>query len=156
MLLSLQELIVWTGAGPFEVALHSFAFLIFTFLTTLQVEGAVSTSWHAIFSPLYVALALHVYYLTVLSSRMTVWGYPNTSKKMLMFVIPVSFIGAGLLFYVEYSTAGFLDGTVNQANLFTSYVGLIVYLFVRMFFVYRGLITSPAHSSHWSLTYSHH
>lgn len=144
MLLSLQELIVWIGVGPFEVALHSFAFLIFTCLATLQVEGVVSTSWHAIFSPLYVALVLHAYYLAIVSSRMTIWGHSNTSKKMLIFVIPMSFVGAGLLFYVEYSTAGFLDGTLNQPNLFTSYVGLIIYLFVRMFFVYRGLITSSS------------
>lgn len=140
-------MIVWTGVGPFEIALHSFAFLVFTCLTTLQLEKVVATSWHAIFSPLYVALGLHLYYLAIVSSRMTIWGYENTSKKMLISVIPASFIGIGLLLYVEYSTAGFLEGTVTQPSLIASYVALIIYLFIRMFFVYRGLIKSSSHSS---------
>lgn len=140
MLLSLQELVVWTGFGPFEVALHSFGFLIFTCLTTLQLERVVDTSWHAIFSPLYVALCLHLYYLAIVSLRMAIWGYSRTSKRALMIIIPTSFIGVGLLFYVEYSTASYLDGTTEQANLLASFVTLLVYLFMRLFFVYRSPI----------------
>ena len=141
MLLSLQELIVWTGLGPFEVALHSFGLLIFTCLTTLQLEGVVSTSWHAIFSPLYVALGLHVYHLTVVSMRMVIWGFKNTSRKALMVIIPLSFVGVSLLVYLEYTVASYLDGSTNQLNLLTSFVALIFYLLVRIIFVYRALIS---------------
>ena len=141
MLLSLQELIVWTGLGPFEVALHSFGLLIFTILTTLQLEGVVSTSWHAIFSPLYVALGLHVYHLTVVSMRMVIWGFKNTSKKALIVIISLSFVGVGLLVYLEHTVASYLDGSTNQLNLLTSFVALIFYLLVRIIFVYRALIS---------------
>ena len=141
MLLSLQELIVWTGLDPFEVALHSFGLLIFTILTTLQLEGVVSTSWHAIFSPLYVALGLHVYHLTVVSMRMVIWGFKNTSKKALLVIISLSFVGVGLLVYLEHTVASYLDGSTNQLNLLTSFVALIFYLLVRIIFVYRALIS---------------
>lgn len=139
MLLSLQELIVWTGLGPFEVALHSFALLIFTFLTTLQLEGVVDTSWHAIFSPLYVALGIHSYYTTVLSVRMLTWGLRHTSKKALLYIIVSSALGIGLLIYVEFSIAGFLNGDTNKSSLITSVVLLICYLLARIVLVVRAL-----------------
>lgn len=139
MLLSLQELIVWTGLGPFEAALHSFALLIFTFLTTLQLEGVVDTSWHAIFSPLYVALGIHSYYATVLSVRMLTWGLRHTSKRALLYIIVSSALGIGLLIYVEFSIAGFLNGDINKSSLITSVVLLICYLLARIVLVFRAL-----------------
>lgn len=139
MLLSLQELIVWTGLGPFEAALHSFALLIFTFLTTLQLEGVVDTSWHAIFSPLYVALGIHSYYTTVLSVRMLTWGLRHTSKRALLYIIVSSALGIGLLIYVEFSIAGFLNGDINKSSLITSVVLLICYLLARIVLVCRAL-----------------
>ena len=139
MLLSLQELKVWTGLGPFEAALHSFALLIFTFLTTLQLEGVVDTSWHAIFSPLYVALGIHSYYTTVLSVRMLTWGLRHTSKRALLYIIVSSALGIGLLIYVEFSIAGFLNGDINKSSLITSVVLLICYLLARIVLVFRAL-----------------
>ena len=140
MLLSLQELIVWTGLGPFEAALHSFALLIFTFLTTLQLEGVVDTSWHVIFSPLYVALGIHSYYTTVLSVRMLIWGVSHTSKRALFYIIVSSILGIGLLIYLEFSIADFLNGGTNKSSLVTSVVLLIFYLLARIVLVFRALI----------------
>ena len=145
MLLSLQELIVWTGMGPFEVALHSFALLFFTLLSTLQVEGVISTSWHAVFSPLYVALGLHVYHLSVVSVRMVVWGFQSTrsAKKtlaaVLAFLLTTNLAGVGVLLFVEFATAAFLNGGENPDILITSLVLLLGYLVARLCFVYRTL-----------------
>ena len=146
MLLSQSELRVWTGLGPLELALHSFGLVVFTCLASLQAEGVISTSWHAIFSPLYVALVLHVYYLAVLSARLVMWGFqpPRSDKAVLTIMIASSFAGVAVLFYVEYATAGFLNGTERQANLVTSFVCLLVYLFVRLFFVHRTLKSIPS------------
>ena len=146
MLLSLQELLVWTGLGPFEVALHSLGLLVFTCLVTLQVEGAISASWHAIFSPLYVALGLHMYYLTVVSARMALWGYqpPRSPKKALIILAVSSFVGAGAILYVEYSVADFLSGNEDSDNLISSLAVLLVYLLLRLCFVYRSLRFSAA------------
>ena len=130
---------MWTGLGPFEAALHSFALLIFTFLTTLQLEGVVDTSWHAIFSPLYVALGIHSYYTTVLSVRMLTWGLRHTSKRALLYIIVSSALGIGLLIYVEFSIAGFLNGDINKSSLITSVVLLICYLLARIVLVCRAL-----------------
>ena len=142
MLLSLQELIVWTGLGPFEVALHSIGLLIFTCLLTLQLETVIDTSWHAVFSPLYVALGLHVYYLVVVSARMATWCVQRARKSTAAVVIitSASFFGAGLLFYVEYAIASYLDGTIEQQHLQASLTTFIAYLFIRLIVVYRALM----------------
>lgn len=146
MLLSLAEFTVWTGLGPFELALHSFGSVISICLAVLQLDGVISTSWHAIFSPLYVALGLHLYYLTVLSARMAVWGFqpPGFKRTILTIMIVASFAGVAAMFYVEYSTADFLDGSERRANLISSYCTLLVYLLVRISFVYRALISIPS------------
>ena len=148
MLLSVQELIVWTGLGPFEVALHSLALLVFTLLSTLRLEGVISTSWHAVFSPLYVALGLHLYHLSIVSARMVVWGFQSSSpsrwaKKMLIasltFLISTNLAGVGVLLFVEYSTAAFLNGGGSPDVLISSLALLLVYLVARLCFVCRTL-----------------
>ena len=143
MLLSQRELTVWTGFGPFEIALHSFGFLIFTCLATLQLEGVISSSWHAIFSPLYVALGLHVYYLIIVSTRMGTWCVQcsRKSKGAVAIITSFSFFGVGLLLYVEYITATYLDGVAGSSNLIIAHTLFMGYLFFRLLLVYRGLIT---------------
>ena len=142
MLLSLQELIVWTGLGPFEVALHSFGLLVFTCLLTLQLERIIDASWHAVFSPLYVALGLHVYYLVVVSVRMAAWCAQRARKSTLSVAVITSlgFIGAGLLFYVEYATAGYLQGALERQHLIASLTTFIGYLLLRLLLVYKSHI----------------
>ena len=141
MLLSLEELIVWTGLGPFEVALHSLGLLVFVCLATLQLEGVFSASWHAVFSPLYVALGLHLYYLTIVSVRMAVWGFqpPRPAKKALICLAGISFVGVGVLLYAEYSFAAYLNGAETPDNLISSLSIVLVYLITRLCFVYRTL-----------------
>ena len=146
MLLSVQELMLWTGLGPFEVALHSFGFIVFTCLVTLQLEGVISTSWHSVFSPLYVAVGLQLYYLSVMSVRMAVWGFQPplpTKRTLLAFIIASGFAGVAVLFYAEYATAAYLNGTGAKDNLITSFVCLFVYLFIRLIFIFRSLKSIP-------------
>lgn len=141
MLLSVEELIVWTGLGPFEIAIHSLGLAVFTCLVALQLEGIILTSWHVIFSPLYVTLGLHLYYLTILSTRMIIWTFqpPRLPKKVATTVIVTSLIGLiATIFYVEYATASYLNGTENQEVLASSYGTLVAYLFTRLIFLYRS------------------
>ena len=145
MLLSLQELIVWTGLGPFEVALHSLGLLLFTLLSTLRAEEIISASWHAVFSPLYVALALHLYHLSIVFVRMAVWGFQTTrsAKKTLaaalIFLLSTNLIGVTVLLFVEYATAAFLNDGGSPDVLISSLALLLVYLVARLCFVYRTL-----------------
>ena len=138
MLLSLRELVVWTGLGPLEVALHSFALVVFVCLTTLQLEGAIAASWHAVFSPLYVALGLHLYYLSVLSVRMVTWGLQQTrcAKRALPFLIASHLAGVGSLLFVEFATAAYLNGGVAPDKLIWSLALLLVYLSIRLCFLF--------------------
>lgn len=148
MLLSLPELIVWTGLGPFEVALHSFGLLIFTCLTTLRLEGVISSSWHVIFSPLYVALGLHLYYLSVMSVRMAVWTIKlsRCAQRALACLIAVNIFGIGVFLYFQIAMADFLNNTNSPDkidNLLTSLVILVAYLITRLVFVCRTLRSTP-------------
>lgn len=62
------ESVIWIGLGPSEVSVHTaqFAVCVFTLLTTLSFEGILSSSLHVIFIPMYVALAIILYYDVVL------------------------------------------------------------------------------------------
>ena len=139
MLLSLRELIVWTGLGPFEVALHSFSLLVFTLLVTLRLELEAGTSWHAIFSPLYVALGLHAYFLAVLSSRMVAWEAKKSRNKALVaLVIVCGAFGIGFLLYAEYSVANYLNGGSDGIDqIIASFSLLATYLFARSMLLLR-------------------
>ena len=143
MLLSLRELIVWTGLGTFEVSLHCFALCIFTVLTTLRVEGLLDTSWHVVFIPLYVALATMIYYDVILYLRMAnfMWKQPQQrARRYVCYMITASVVAAGLMMFAEYSVANFLDNSSRpSSSLIISLTLLLGYLLFRMLFVFRAL-----------------
>lgn len=144
MILSMRELVVWTGLGPFEVSVHSFALCVFALLTTLRVEGILSTSWHVIFIPMYVALAIVLYYDVVLYIRMSTYTWNLHPKKFLMYVIGMNALGLGLLLFAEVAVANFLDGNPpsSGALMVLALTLLLGYLFVRMFLVFRTVKTT--------------
>lgn len=144
MILSMRELVVWTGLGPFEVSVHSFALCVFALLTTLRVEGILSASWHVIFIPMYVALAIVLYYDVVLYIRMSTYTWNLHPKKFLMYVIGMNALGLGLLLFVEVAVANFLDGNPpsSGALMVLALTLLLGYLFVRMFLVFRTVKTT--------------
>lgn len=141
MLLSMRELVVWTGLGPFEVSVHSLALCVFTLLITLRVGAIISSSWHIIFIPLYTGLAINLYYNIVLYMRMSVYSWKRHPKKFLVYIIAMNALGLGLLLFAEVSIANFLDGNSPSARalMVTSITLLLGYLLVRMLLVFRTL-----------------
>lgn len=140
----MRELVVWTGLGPFEASVHSFALCVFTLLTTLREEGILSASWHVIFIPMYIALAIVLYYDVVLYIRMSTYTWNLHPKKFLMYVIGMNALGLGLLLFAEVAVANFLDGNPpsSGALMVLALTLLLGYLFVRMFLVFRTVKTT--------------
>lgn len=148
MLLSFRELIVWIGVGPFEVTIHCLGLLVFTLLLAIRVEGHLSTAtWHTIFIPLYISLALHAYFSLVLFVRMmafVVQRIRERSKKCRRLSIPLYIIicntvGLGLLFYVQYCIASYLDEQDLRLNLVIASTLFLGYFLARFILVYRTL-----------------
>ena len=148
MLLSFRELIVWIGVGPFEVALHSLGLLVFTLLLAIRVEGHLPTAtWHSVFIPLYVTLALHAYFSLVLFVRMMAFVVKKISGKsrkcrrlsVPLYIVVCNTVGLGLTLFVEYSIASYLDEQNLGPNLIIASTLFLVYLLARFILVYRTL-----------------
>ena len=150
MLLSLRELITWTGLGPFEASLHCFALCLVSILSTLRLTETLNTSWHVIFIPLYLALALTIHFNIVLFIRM-VWyvkeeSWRKNEKRLVATVIIFNAIGIIVLSSMEYSIAKYLERGNDPNSDISS--GLIVtvsvflgYMLARMYLVHRTLAT---------------
>ena len=150
MLLSLRELITWTGLGPFEASLHCFALCLVSILSTLRLTDTLNTSWHVIFIPLYLALALTVHFNIVLFIRM-VWyikeeSWRKNEKRLVATIIIFNAIGIILLSSMEYSVAEYLERGNNLNSDISSGVIVAVsvflgYMLARMYLVHRTLVT---------------
>ena len=144
MLLSHRELISWTGLGPFEASLHCFALCLISILSTLRLTNTLNVSWHVIFIPLYVTMALTVHYNVVLSIRL-VWYikkkvWRKREKRLTVALIIFNAVGMVLLFFLEYSLAEYLErGSDYSTGLATTLALVLGYLFGRMFLVHRSL-----------------
>lgn len=142
MLLSLREFTVWTGAGPFEASLHCLGLLLSTVLTVLRVEGRISTSWHVVMTPLYVALGTTVYLHVILYLRMALSVWKRSKRRLWVAMTMLGLPGPGVLLFAEYSLADFLDhgGSSSDSSMLVTSVSLLLgYLFVRAGFAYRAL-----------------
>ena len=149
MLLSVRELITWTGLGPFEASLHCFALCLVSILSTLRLTDNLHASWHAIFVPLYVALSLTIHFNVVLFIRM-VWyvkkeSWRRKEKRLTAAIIFFNAFGLLSLFLLEYSIAEYLERSSDPASNYNS--GLIItvtiflgYFVARMLVVHRSLI----------------
>lgn len=137
MLLSLRELVVLTGLGPFEASIHAFSLAVLTLLTTLKVEEVFNPSWHVIFIPLYIALGVTVYYDTILYIRMFSFGWKE-SKRFLLYMLLMNALGIVLVLLAEYYVAEYLDGRAESSALIVTLSLLFMYLFVRLPLAFRA------------------
>ena len=70
MFCSLRELIKWLGITALEVWIHVVSLLVFSILLSLKLEGVMdSTSWWAIFSPLFACDGLVTYFCIIVFIR---------------------------------------------------------------------------------------
>lgn len=149
MLLSVPELITWTGLGPFEVSLHCFALSVVSILSTLRLTDILSASWHVVFVPLYVAVALTVHFNVVLFIRMSWYvkrkSWRKKEKRLTVTMIIFNTIGIVLLLLLEYSTAEYLERRLTDSNsdynsgLITMVTLFLAYFLARLFLVHRSL-----------------
>ena len=142
MLLSLREMIVWLGLGPFEAFLHSLGLLVFSLLLTLRVEGVISdgTSWHVVFSPLYVAIAVDTYFNMLMYTRMAANAY-DYSRDVVFVVLYLALVllRIALTLYTEVEIARVLDGTAEVDALVAPVVMDVTYLSLRITPLFRTL-----------------
>lgn len=149
MILSIRELITWTGLGPFEASLHCFALCLVSILSTLRLTDNLHTSWHVVFVPLYVALALTVHFNVVLFIRM-IWyikkeSWRRREKRLTAVIVVFNAVGLVLLFLLEYIIAEYLERSSDSTSkhdsgLITMVTLFLGYFFARMFVVHRSLI----------------
>ncbi len=138
MLLSLRELVVWTGLGPFEASVHAFSLAILSLLLTLRVEDVFNPSWHVIFIPLYAALGITTYYDIILYIRMFSFGWKE-SKRFLLYILLMNLLGVGVLLATEVVVAEYLDGRAAPATLVVFIALIFGYLLARMPLAFRAL-----------------
>lgn len=134
MLLSLREMVVWLGIGPFEAFIHSLGGLVFVLLLTLKVEGALDSSWYLVFSPLYVALAMDAYFHVIQCTRFLGFIVNNkTNIKFFIFHVILLVLRIGLILYLEIILANFLeDGSSNVISLVPPLLLSFFYLVFRL------------------------
>ncbi|VIO94404.1 Uncharacterized protein BM_BM5635 [Brugia malayi] len=68
-MISVSECIRWTGITIFEIWLHAVGLLTFSVLIVMKIEIYSSlTYWH-VFTPLFIATALNLYFLFIVLIR---------------------------------------------------------------------------------------
>lgn len=140
MLLSMREMVVWLGVGPFEAFLHSVGLLFFVLLLTLRVEQVLMGTWHIVFIPLYTALALDAYYNAIQYTRII--NFVVREKQNIFFSIfhfVMLLIRITLLVYAEIETANVLDGSSEEEYLILPYLLIFCFLVFRLVPVTRSV-----------------
>ena len=146
MLLSMHEMVVWLGLGPFEAFLHSFGLLVFSLLLTLRIHGVIDTSstWHFIFTPLYLAIVLDAYYNAILYTRMVSHAYQTHSARVFTGLYLAMVLSRLAIFlYAEIEVARLLDGSTTGQSLIPPLVIIVTYLTLRLVLLSRTLIRAP-------------
>ena len=79
MFFTLKEILRWLGVTIFEIFTYFVAFLVFTVLLTLKVEGGIDWSWFLVFAPLFAADALNAYFSVIVFIRAYIDGHFKTA-----------------------------------------------------------------------------
>ena len=77
MFFTLKEATRLLGLTPIEIWLHVFGATIFSVLFALKAESVLTYNWWIIFSPLFVADGIHLYFVYVVLLRrllLTKWN----------------------------------------------------------------------------------
>jgi hypothetical protein len=138
MLLSLREMVVWLGLGPFEAFIHSTGAVFFILLLTLQVENALNTSWHVIFIPLYVAMIIDCYYSVIQFTRIVLYAIDNRENiRFAIFYFFLLIIRLGTMLYAEIEIANFLNGSTTITSIVPPFALFFFYLLFRLIPIFR-------------------
>lgn len=139
----MKEMYVWLGLGPFEAFLHSVGGLVFVLMLTLQIEHVITISWHLIFVPLYISLALDSYFNILQLTRII--AYVIDTKNNLIFAVFHSVLLAiriGIFLYAEIETANVLNSKSNVESLLPPITLFILYLSFRLIPIMRVIKSS--------------
>ena len=146
MLLSMHEMIVWLGLGPFEAFLHSLGLTVFSLLVTLRVHGVIdpSTSWQLVFIPLYAAMVLDAYFNAILYTRMVSYAYQMKTARVFSGVYVCMVLARlGIFMYLEVEVARVLDKLTTTESLIPPLLLAMLYLSLRLVLLSRTVLRSP-------------
>lgn len=146
MLLSMHEMVVWLGLGPFEAFLHSLGFVVFSFLVTLRAHEVIDSSatWHLIFIPLYTAVVIDAYFNAILYTRMVSYAYRMRQARVFSGLYVVMVLARlSILLYGEVEIARLLDQATTADSLLPPLVMATCYLSLRLILLSRTVLRSP-------------
>ena len=137
MLLSMKEVVAWSGAGPFEISVHVMSWLWFTIFLLLKVEDVWNISYHHVFIPPFVAIGVHFFFLIILVTKFII----QEPKKyviyitLLLLILPVLsmllFAEIELSRYLESGSDNDLDGFIVAMSIFFSILFFSIFVMFR-------------------------
>ncbi|KAJ7372328.1 hypothetical protein OS493_019773 [Desmophyllum pertusum] len=74
MIFTLKEVIKWLGLSIFELWLHIMAFIVFSVLVAVKLEGGTTRSWWTVFIPLFVCDGCVAYFSSIVFIRLYLAG----------------------------------------------------------------------------------
>ena len=139
MLISMKEVVAWTGTGPFEISFHAMSWLWFTILLMLKVEDVWDISYYHVFIPLFAAVGIHLFFLTILITKFVLSGHKThavTYITLLLLVLPL----LSMLLLAEVQISQYLENGDDDDNLegFTIATSIFIsLLFLSIFVMFR-------------------
>ena len=136
--MSMKEVVAWTGTGPFEISFHAMSWLWFTILLMLKVEDVWDISYYHVFIPLFAAVGMHLFFLTILLTKFVLVGHKAhavTYVTLLLLVLPL--LSTLLLaeiqisHYLEEGNDDNLEGFTIAASIFISLLFLSIFVMFR-------------------------
>ena len=137
MLLSMKEVVAWTGAGPFEISVHVMSWLWFAIFLLLKVEDVWNISYYHVFIPPFVAIGIHFFFLIILVTKFII----QEPKKyiiyitLLLLILPILsmllFAEIELSRYLESGSDNDLDGFIVAMSIFFSILFFSIFVMFR-------------------------
>jgi len=139
MLMSMKEVVAWTGTGPFEISFHAMSWLWFTVLLLLKVEDVWDISYYHVFIPLFAAVGIHIFFLAILVTKFVLLRHNRTHAvtyiTLLLLILPLLSMlllaEIQISHYLEKDDDDSLEGFTIAASIFISL------LFLSMFVMFR-------------------
>lgn len=138
MLMSMKEVVAWTGTGPFEIAFHAMSWLCFTILLLVKVEDVWDISYYHVFIPLFAAVGVHVFFLAILITKFVLLGHKThavTYVTLLLLVLPLLSMlllaEIQISHYLEKGNDDNLEGFTIAASIFISLLFLSTFVMFR-------------------------
>lgn len=137
MLLSMKEVVAWTGAGPFEISIHAMSWLWFTIFLLLKLEDVWNISYYHVFIPPFTAVGVHIFFLIILVTKFIIREPQKyvVYITLLLLILPL----LSMLLFAEIELSRYLeDGNENDLDGFVVAMSILMaILFFSTFVMFR-------------------